>query len=453
MRILLVSLNRVRFPYPVYPLGVDHVAGAISPPHEVRILDLCPLDPAEIGPALARAVRELQPGAVGLSIRNVDNEDQLSVGAFLDDLRHAVAAVRSATAAPVVLGGSGFTLYAAELMEALRPDYGLVGEGERARALFDAIARGASAERLPGVALPGRPPPPPRPVEGGARAPRAPAGGNPALDFYLQRGGILNLQTRRGCAFQCVYCSYPLIDGRASRATPADAAAAEAKHLEAAGARYLFITDSVFNGDPAHALAVADAFRRARLGIPWSAYFAPLAPPPGFYDRMAEAGCTHVEFGTESLSQAMLRRLRKAFRPEHVLAAHEAARRAGLHVAHFLLLGGPGETAATVDETLDAAEHLDAAALFFFCGMRIHPGTELAVLARAAGQIAPGQNLLAPVFYEPAAISLAAIAERVARRAAGRRGWIVGSGSERAAALQRMYEHGHTGPLWEKLVA
>jgi radical SAM superfamily enzyme YgiQ (UPF0313 family) len=454
MRVLLVSANRLRFPYPVYPIGLDHVAAAISPPHDVRILDLCPVEAAETAAAIARAVREFQPGAVGLSIRNVDNSDHTGVDGFVGEMREAVAAVRAATSAPLVLGGAGFTLYATELMAALAPDYGLVGEGERARALFDALAAGASPEGLPGIAIAGRVPPRPEPLLDRARARRAAPTENPALEFYLRRGGILNIQTRRGCAFRCVYCSYPVIEGRASRCTPPDDAAAEAKRLEAAGARYLFVTDSVFNGDPEHALAVADAFRRARVGVPWSAYFAPLAPPPSFYERIAAAGCTHVEFGTEALSREMLRRMRKGFSVEDVFAAHEAARGAGLHVAHFLLLGGPDETAATVDETLEAAERLSGGVLFFFCGMRIHPGTELEAIAREAGQLAPGDSLLAPAFYEPPAIPLATIAARVERHAAGRPSWVVGSGSDRSAALiARLYERGHAGPLWEQLVA
>jgi radical SAM superfamily enzyme YgiQ (UPF0313 family) len=453
MRILLVSVNRVRFPYPVYPIGLDHVAAAISPPHEVRVLDLCPLEPSEIGPALESAVRELAPGAVGVSIRNVDSSDHTSVEAFFEEMRASVAAIRRATTVPLVLGGPGFTLYAKELMDALAPDYGLVGEGERARALFDALEAGVNPEGLPGVAVPGRPLSVPEPLPDGIRAPRAAPTQNPALAFYLRRGGVLNLQTRRGCAFRCIYCSYPVIEGRTSRPIPPHEAAEEAKRLAAAGGRHLFITDSVFNGDPDHALAVADAFREVGLGIPWSAYFAPLAPSPRFYERMAAGGCTHVEFGTEALSPQVLRRMRKAFRVEDVFEAHQAARSAGLHVAHFLLLGGPGETAATVDETLDAAERLSDAALFFFCGMRIHPGTELEKIARSAGQLSHGQSLLAPAYYEGLEMPLADVRECVERRAGGRPNWAVGSGSERTAALTaRLYERGHAGPLWEKLV-
>ncbi len=453
MKVLLVSVNRSGFPYPVYPLGLDHVAGAISPPHEVRILDLCPVPEDGVGGELDRAVREFAPDAVGVSIRNIDNNDATAVEAFLSPVRAAVQRIRAATRAPVALGGAGFTLFPDELMRFLDADYGVVGEGEQALALFDALAAGRSPEGLPGVALRGRRAPPP--VPSGCEAPRRCAPTlNPALGYYASHGGVLNLQTQRGCPFRCVYCSYPAIEGRHLRRFPPDDVARVALGLERAGGRFLFLTDSVFNGDARHAEDVAEAFRRAGVGVPWGAFFAPTTPEDGFYARMAEARCSHVEFGTESLCDPMLARLRKTFRRADVLAAHRAAVSAGLHVAHFLLLGGPGETVETLEETLDAAEALDGAALFFFCGMRIYPGTELEEIARGDGQLAPGRSLLEPVFYEPPALSLAEIARRVERRADGRPGWVVGSGAERAAALiARLHARGHAGPLWERLVA
>jgi len=452
VRVLLVSVNRLRFPYPVYPVGLDHVAGAIAPPHAVRILDLCPVEEGLEEEAVGAAVREFAPEAVGVSVRNIDNTDATRPESSLDGTRRAVEAVRRHARAPIVLGGAGFTLFPHELLEALGADYGIVGDGEQARPLFDALEAGRSPVGLPGVVVRGRPAGRVRRLRS-SRPPRPlPVGANPAIGWYVSHGGILNLQTQRGCQFHCIYCTYPSIDGGGRQGFPASEAAATAMRLEAAGARFLFLTDSVFNGDPAHSLAVADALRRAGLATPWGALLAPFEPPPGFYRRLAEAGCTHVEFGTESLSDRMLLHLRKAFRRDDALAAHAAAREAGLHVAHFFLLGGPGETAETVDETLQGAEGLAGAVRFFFCGIRILPGTELERIARAAGQLRPGQSLLDPVFYRPDGLSLEAIAERVQRRAAGRPSWIVGDGAERAAdLLARMYARGSTGPLWERL--
>ena len=40
MRVLLISPNTLTEPYPVYPLGLDYVAGALAPAHVVRIADM-----------------------------------------------------------------------------------------------------------------------------------------------------------------------------------------------------------------------------------------------------------------------------------------------------------------------------------------------------------------------------------------------------------------------------
>ncbi len=452
MRVLLVSANRMRHPYPVHPIGLDYVAAALEPAHEVRVLDLCPLEDGEVEPALAAAVREHAPGAVGLSLRNVESLDASSAGGLVAEARRMVETLRSVTRAPVILGGAGFTVFPAELLAALGADWGVVGEGERARALLDALAAGADPTGLPGVIAPGQPARIPAPLGAGELGARGPPGRNPALGFYLARGGMLGLQTQRGCAMRCIYCTYPQIEGRALRPFEAEAILAEARRLEEAGARYLVLTDAVINGSPEHALSVAAAFRRGGMRLPWGGFFSPMAPAPGFYEALREAGCTHAEFGTESLSDAVLPRLQKPFRRKDALRVHAAARAAGIHVAHFLLLGGPGESPATLAETLDGCEELAGAALFFFSGMRIYPRTELWSAALAAGRIRRDQDLLEPVFYEPPDLSLAAIGEELRRRAAGRRGWSLGAATEQSALLARLHARGRTGPLWEMLV-
>jgi hypothetical protein len=72
VKVLLVSLNRLTAPYPVYPLGLDYVAGAIRDRHPVRIVDLAVPGSLE---RLAAEIRSAAPDLVGLSIRNIDNTD------------------------------------------------------------------------------------------------------------------------------------------------------------------------------------------------------------------------------------------------------------------------------------------------------------------------------------------------------------------------------------------
>jgi radical SAM superfamily enzyme YgiQ (UPF0313 family) len=450
MRVLLVATNRTMTPFPVYPIGLDYVATALGDRHELRVVD-CVAEDAEAD--LVAAGRDFQPDVVGLSIRNVDSAESADPEGFLPDIERIVRLLRQHSAAPLVLGGPGFSIFPTALMARLRADYGVLGEGERLPELLEAMAAG-DAERaaaLPGVlaGVAAKEPPPPWSCPGARRLVSA-----KTVEPYLRWGGMLNVQTKRGCPFRCTYCTYPAIEGRRLRLFDPESVACEWEALVRAGAKFLFVTDAVCNSHVRHNLAVADALVRHGLRTPWGAFFAPLRPPPGYYRRLREAGLTHAEFGTESFAPAMLQAYRKPFSAPHTLAAHREARAAGLHVAHYLLLGGPGETRATVAETLDQCERLDDAVLFFFCGVRIYPRTELHALALAQGQVAPTDDLLAPRFYAPAGLPVGAIAELVAARGRGRRNWVIGSGDERmATAMKRLYQRGRIGPLWELLVS
>ena len=446
VRVLLLSPNTLTAPYPVYPLGLDYVAGALSPAHRVRIADLQVVDRT----ALAALLDAFNPEVIGIACRNIDTTDATEPLFLLHDYRELVRWLRERSPAVIVCGGSGFTIMPERIFSFLGVDYGIVGEGERFDLLVDALANGRDPTGIPGVLVAGgdatQPPPWP-----GALDRRLPARDEQST-FYVRSGGMLNLQTKRGCSFRCLYCPYPRIEGGVHRLVAPEEVARIALGLQAAGARYLFITDSAFNSDVGHSLAVAEALREHKLAIPWGAFFAPIPLPPDYFTAMAAAGCRHVEFGTESLAGAMLRTYRKPFRPPDVLVAHRQARAAGLHVAHYFLLGGPGETAATVAETLDAIEQFEKTVCFFFIGIRIYPGTGLYDQALAEGRIDMDTDLLHPVFYRPDAIDLEAIEAQVGDRAAGRKNWLVGSGGAAGAAtVQTLHRRGFVGPLWEYL--
>jgi radical SAM superfamily enzyme YgiQ (UPF0313 family) len=448
MKVLLISANTTNTPHPVYPLGLDYVAGALTPRHEVRILDMnraAGLEQLEV------ALRDYSPAVIGISIRNIDNVDTLATKNYVPGYVRIVRLIRECTAAPIVLGGSGFSIFPGELMSLLGADFGVVGEGESVALLLDALEAGADPSVLPGIVIKGGPVRDPVRWPGAVKRRVCPE--EAQLRSYLERGGILNLQTKRGCPFRCLYCTYPHIEGRRLRLVPPDEVAREARELQEIGARYLFITDSAFNADDDHSLAVAGAFRRHGLTIPWGAFFAPKRPPDGFYGALAEAGLTHAEFGTESLCDPQLERYGKPFGTREVFAAHANARRAGVHIAHYLLLGGPGEDARTLNETMDRAEELEKAVFFAFCGIRIFPHAPLHDLAVEEGQITRDQDLLSPVFYRSRGIGAEEILARVKQQARGRMNWIYGDGGEKTERIvTRMHAHGHPGPLWELLL-
>lgn len=447
MRVLLISPNTLTVPYPVYPLGLDYVAGSIAPEHEVRIADLQTID----RPALAGLLEAFAPEIIGIACRNIDNTDAGDPLYFLTGYRELVAWLRQKSTAILVCGGCGFTIMPEQIFAMLGADYGIIGEGERFGLLVDALARRHDPAGIPGVLVAGGEPVPLPPSWPGALVREFRHDGE-HVGFYLRHGGMLNLQSKRGCSFRCLYCPYPGIEGRTHRLADPEAVAQNALQLQAAGANYLFITDSAFNSDVEHSLAVARALRDAGLSIPWGAFFAPIKLPPDYFTVMAAAGCRHVEFGTESLAEVMLKTYRKPFQARDVVVAHRQARAAGLHVAHYFLFGGPGESTATIAESLDGIEQLDKTVCFFFTGIRIYPGTALYDLALAEGKIDAQTDLLKPLFFQPETIGLGEITALVRQRGAGRTNWIIGSGGDATAAvLHTMYQRGYTGPLWEYL--
>jgi radical SAM superfamily enzyme YgiQ (UPF0313 family) len=447
MKVLLISANPVRVPYYIYPLGLDHVAASLSDAHEVKIADVNIDKKID---SLITTIRNFAPEVIGISIRNIDNTDAREAKSYIGRYRELVLSIRKNSGATIVLGGSGFTIFPEQLMDILKPDYGIVGEGERMPLLLNALESGKDPSAIPGVLTGGSRKDYPPPLE--SFSGRVSAAESIAR-FYIAHGGMLNLQTKRGCTYNCIYCTYPNIEGNELRLIPPDLVANNAKALEAAGAKFLFITDSAFNTSYAHGIEVAHAFERKGVTIPWSAFFAPTKPPKDYYRILHGAGMTHAEFGTEALSHRMLASYQKPFGIDDVFAAHESALEAGLYAAHYLLLGGPGEALDTVLETLANAQQLTKTVIFFFCGIRIYPHTKIYEIALKEGQISEADNLLEPVFYQSRSITADEIFHTVEAHARGRENWFIGSGGNNVARLMsRMHKQGHAGPLWELMI-
>ncbi len=394
MNVLLISPNLEHLPDPVFPLGAACIAAALTQAGVAcRCLDLCfSDDPLAV---TTEALERHQPDLVALSLRNVDNVSYPRPVSYLPFYQALMTTIRQHSRAPVVLGGSGFTLMPDELLDFLGADYGIAGEGENA--FLQLISHLDGAAVLAQADLPiirsGR-----YPVDDPDRL------AFPARDKfdglrYLNSGGMGNLQTKRGCPFGCIYCTYPLIEGRTVRVRSPESICDEIEVLKAQGIDTLFLTDNEFNFPMAHALAVCREIVRRRIRIKWSAYANPAYISPELLESMQKAGCTSLEFGTDAACEPMLRRLGKSFDVRQIENAGRFCRQAGMPFCHALLLGGPGETMQTVRETLETIDRQNPTAVICMAGIRIFPDTRLAAVARAEGRIGDGQRFLEPVFY------------------------------------------------------
>jgi radical SAM superfamily enzyme YgiQ (UPF0313 family) len=444
----MISANRERDPSPVFPLGLAYLAGPLERAgHTARRLDLG--FAADAAAEVRRALDDVAPEVVLVSIRNLDNVTWPVSRSYVDGVREVVALCRER--AVVVLGGSGFSLEPVSLLTATGAHCGVVGEGEDILPhLLERIGAGLPLSGLPGVFVPNGSDP--------AR-PRFPASvGTPSRSLfdvsrYLAEGGAANVQTKRGCPFGCVYCTYPLLEGSRVRSRPAADVVRELRSLvDEHGVDYVEFCDDIFNFPEAAARELCEAMIAADLRLSWSAFVNPGHLDARLVELMLRAGCDAVELGTDSGSPAMLRRLGKSFTVDEVRDASRLCREAGVATAHYLLFGGPGENGETIAESVALMDELVPEAVIVMVGIRVYAGTELHSIALREGVVAPGERLLEPVFY-PAEPDLRRIAERVAKEADRRRTWIVPGldVNTSAGVLEMLRRRQQRGPLWKVL--
>ncbi len=450
-RILLVSANRHREPYPVYPLGLSYLKSYLRrrmPHYEVLLFD-CNLGSVA---QLEEFIRREQPDMVGVSLRNVDGANSLREGNFLPGYLEITQAVRRASQAPLLIGGAGFSIFPHYFMEATGADYGLAGEGEESLAqLLEALDEGREPHGIDGLFVRGG-----SPEEEGYPRPRRCYLRSLDVEFeeewvayYWKYSGMLNIQTKRGCPYGCVYCSYPVIDGRTMRTLDAAKIVDDILRLkQRMGIDYLFFTDSVFNICPEFNAQLAEELIRREAGIRWGAYFTPAGLGREELELYRRSGLTHIEFGTESFDDATLEAYGKRFTFDDVLHASEAALAANVYYAHFLILGGVGETMQSIGRSIDNSRHIRHSVFFPYVGMRIYPHTRLHTMAVEQGVVAADDTLIEPRYWLCPDFDLEQV--RTAARMTGK-AWVFPDDEDNALMDKLRIERNRKGPLWEYL--
>ncbi len=367
MKIAFVSGNREQLPDAVTPLGLLYVMSSTPDCHEKHLVDLC-FAPDAVQ-ALTAALGELQPDLVAIGMRNIQNNDYSGLSDNLDYYASLVRAVRAASPAPVVLGGSGFSVMPVELMRRLEPDYGIDGEGEVAFpqlvAALENDGTGIDSTRLDAIGALHR-----RTPDGIVSNPRSGSfldmntlalPDRTLVDARYDEYAIESIQTKRGCPLRCDYCTYPIIEGRVGRVREPSAVVDEMFRTleERPETRHFFIVDSVFNLPTLHAKKVCRELIARDWQVPWTCYANPLGFDREFAELAREAGCAGMEIGSDSGTNRVLKKMRKGFTTDHIRRLHELCVEVGIPDCHTFILATVGETLAEVEETVDFLVDLD----------------------------------------------------------------------------------------------
>jgi anaerobic magnesium-protoporphyrin IX monomethyl ester cyclase len=174
--------------------------------------------------------------------------------------------------------------------------------------------------------------------------------------FGADLGEFLSIRTARSCPFSCRFCGFP---ERGGGYRFLDVAAVERQlDLVAAAGRVttLSFIDDTFNVPKARFKELLRMMIRKRYPFRWNCFYRSDHGDAEAIELMASAGCEGVFLGVESGSDAMLAAMNKSSRRHHYLEAIPRLRNAGLSTYASFIVGFPGESAQSVEQTLDLIE-------------------------------------------------------------------------------------------------
>jgi radical SAM superfamily enzyme YgiQ (UPF0313 family) len=383
-------------------------------------------------------IKEFNPDIIGISIRNIDNVNLLNEQRYIGTVKDIVREIKKISPAKVILGGSGFSIMPEAILRTVGADYGIAGEGESLILDFiNSVSKGVY------------------PKERVLRSDSKLSGGQipsayydeSIMRFYLKSGNIASVQTKRGCGHKCIYCSYPVLEGRDIRSRDISAVVDDIKILiDKHQAKYIFFTDSVFNDPAGDYLLLLDEMKKRKINIPWTAFFRPQGLDDRAIELMKETGLKAAEVGSDASSDTTLRKLGKEFLFKDITGCNELFAKFEVAAAHYFMFATPGETKASVLEGIRNIKSLPKTVSFIYMGIRILPGTPLADLAREQGIIKPGQDLLEPVYYIAPEIDRVWLQETLTEAFKGRRNYVFPPDAldDRLALLHKL---GHSGSM------
>ena len=328
-----------RFP----SLGIAYIASSLrAAGHEIDLLDgkLADLTVDQI----VQRVADRPPDLVGITCMTVEYPRAVEIARRIKEHRPAT---------PIVVGGAHVNAVGRQaLEEGAGFDYACVGEGEYlTRELADAIERDADPGAIPGlvsrrdgaiVSGPTRPPP----TDYDALP-------FPAWDLF-EPVETLPLLTHRGCPFRCTFCSHN--SGFKPRyRTPGNVLDEVDEMLARYNPKRIRIEDETFGLHMGRTKAILEGLieRGVHERVSFSAQTRVDRVDDEFMRLLKTANFETLELGVESGNPEVLKKVEKGITLEQVEHAVALAKANGLRVWCKFILGHPGETHATIRDTID----------------------------------------------------------------------------------------------------
>lgn len=186
----------------------------------------------------------------------------------------------------------------------------------------------------------------------------------------------LPILTSRGCPYECAFCGLNAMHAicRSVKFTTAYNVIDAIKEIKDLGIGALNIQDDIFTLKRTRLKHILDGI--AKLDMPFRCMGRAGYDTEETYKMLADAGCTGVAWGIESGSQYMLDRMNKATKVEDNYNVIEWCKKYGMDARAFFIIGFPGETKETLEETKEFIKKADPDQ--YFCSNFVpYPGTDV----------------------------------------------------------------------------
>jgi anaerobic magnesium-protoporphyrin IX monomethyl ester cyclase len=370
------------------PLGLAYLSSYLKQGGEiVQLVDAAALRMTV--PKLVSEVRSFHPDIIGISA---------TTPSYLRTAKVAMK-LKEEIGVPIIIGGAHVTSLPLETMSDPVFDYGVMGEGElTALELLETIEVGKDLCNVKGITYRDKTSnevkitPRREYIKNLDSLPFPDRDSLPPLSEYhpsqssYRRLPLGTIISSRGCPHHCIFCDRSVF-GNLYRERSAPNIVDEMELLISKHhAREIRFWDDTFNLHPIRVLQICKEIQDRKLDIEWSCVARVANMSQDILHAMKKAGCWQVDYGVESGNPDILKSIHKGITMDLVRRAVHLSRKNGLRVRAFFMLGLPGETEETMQQTIDFAKSLDLDVAVFHITTPL-PGTELFKIAKERGEL------------------------------------------------------------------
>jgi radical SAM PhpK family P-methyltransferase len=163
------------------------------------------------------------------------------------------------------------------------------------------------------------------------------------------------MRTARSCAFSCSFCRYPALGGKLTL-NELDILREQFHLLKSRGVEFIYFIDDTFNVPLPRFKRLCKMMIEENFGFKWASYFRCANADDETFDLIKQAGCVAVFAGIESGDQQILKNMNKFVKVSAYKHGLRMLAERDIMVYASFIIGFPGETAASVQNTLEFIE-------------------------------------------------------------------------------------------------